>query len=208
MKLGSITMILRVSKSQWHGSTLGHRLPQMKRQRVECSREVLAMIREDEERFYARLVTCDETWLHNYDPESKQESMAWKHAGSPATRKFKVVKSAGKVMASVFWDKDGILLIDYMPHKTTITGKYYADLLVQLRAAIKEKRRGKLARGVMLLQDNAPVHTSHIAQASLRECKFVQVPHPPYSPDLAPSAFFLFPNLKKHLRGQIGRAQV
>ena len=147
-------------------------------------------------------MTCDETWLHYHDPESKQESMEWKHHGSPATRKFKVQKSAGKVMASVFWDKDGLLLINYLQSHRTITGKYYSDLLVQLREAIKKKRRGKLARGVIFLQDNAPVHTSRVAQAALRDCGFQLLPHPPYSPDLAPSDFFLFGKLKKHLCGR------
>ena len=122
--------------------------------------------------------------------------MEWKHHCSPATRKFKVQKSVRKVMASVFWDKDGLLLIDYLPPHTTITDKYYSDLLVQLREAIKKKRRRKLAHGVIFLQDNAPVHTSRVAQATLRDCGFQLVPHPPYSPDLAASDFFLFRKLK------------
>ena len=40
-----------------------------------------------------------------------------------------------------------------------------------------------------------------IAQAAIRECKFEQLNHPPYSPDLAPSDYYLFRNLKSHLRG-------
>jgi hypothetical protein len=71
-------------------------------------------------------VTGDETWVHHYDPETKQESMQWTHQGSPPPKKFKVQKSAGKIMATVFWDIEGILLIEYMPHKTTITGASYA----------------------------------------------------------------------------------
>ena len=59
-----------------------------------------------------------------------------------------------------------------------------------------------LRRGVYLLHDNAPAHTSNIAQAAIHECGFNKVPHPPYSPDLAPSDYHLFPNLKQHLRGR------
>ena len=84
---------------------------------------------------------------------------------------------------------------------TSITGEYYANVIKQLRVAIKEKRRGKLAAGVLLLHDNAPVHKSRVAQAAIRECKFEQLNHPPYSPDLAPSDYYLFRNLKSHLRG-------
>ena len=134
-----------------------------------------------------RLVTGDETWLHHWDPDTKKESVQWKHPGSPPPKKFRTQPSASKVMATVFWDSKGIILIDYKPAGTSITGEYYANVIKQLRVAIKEKRRGKLAAGVLLLHDNAPVHKSRVAQVAIRECKFEQLHHPPYSPDLAPS---------------------
>ena len=84
---------------------------------------------------------------------------------------------------------------------TSITGEYYANVIKQLRVAIKEKRMGKLAAGVLLLHDNAPVHKSRVAQAAIRECKFEQLNHPPNSPDLVPGDYYLFRNLKSHLRG-------
>ena len=99
-------------------------------------------------------------------------------------------------MATLFWDSKGIILIDYNLAGTSITGEYYANVIKQLRVAIKEKRRGKLAAGVLLLHDNAPVHKSRVAQAAIRECKFEQLNHPPYSPDLAPSDYYLFRNLR------------
>jgi len=96
-----------------------------------------------------RLVTMDETWLYHYDPETKQQWMEWRHRGSPCPRKFQVQKSAGKVIASIFWDQDGILLIDYLPKGQTISAEYYSCLLVQLKDILKEKRRGagRLPRG-------------------------------------------------------------
>jgi len=100
-----------------------------------------------------------------------------------------------------FGDSKGLLLIDYLPPKTTMNGQYYASLLLKLRDAIQEKRRGMLMRGVWLLHDNAPIHKSMIAQQAVRDCGFVQLDHPAYCPDLAPSDYFLFCNLKSHLRG-------
>ena len=173
-----------------------------KADRVEASRELLAYYESDPDGFCSRIVTGDETWLHHWDPESKQESMQWKHVDSPPPRKFRSQPSAGKIMATIFWDSSGVLLIDYMAHKTTITGQYYAGLINQLREAIKEKRRGKLSKGVLLLHDNAPVHASRVAQAAIQQCGFEQLSHPPYSPDLAPSDFYLFRLLKKELRGK------
>ena len=175
---------------------------EMKQNRLATSIENLRMIKEDYELFLSRIITGDETWLHHYDPESKQESMQWKHPSSPTPLKCKVQSSAGKIMATIFWDCDGILLIDYMPHKVTITGVYYAELLRKLRKAVKEKRRGKLSRIPLLLHDNAPAHRSHVGAAAVRECGFEELKHPASSPDLAPSDYHLFPDLKKHLRGQ------
>jgi hypothetical protein len=84
-----------------------------KQRRVEISQQFLELCEGQEEEIIQRIVTGDETWIHHYDPESKQESMQWKHKGSPPPKKFKVQHSAGKVMATVFWDSEGILLINH-----------------------------------------------------------------------------------------------
>jgi hypothetical protein len=61
--------------------------------------------------------------------------------------KFVVQKSAGKFLASIFWDEDVILLIDFHPNGQTINAEYYSSLLVQLKDILKEKRRGKITKG-------------------------------------------------------------
>ena len=114
----------------------------------------------------------------------------------------KVSQSAGNLMATVFWDWEGIILIYYKEKWRNITGEYHLSILNQLKEAIKEKCRGKLAKGVLLLQDNAPVHKSTVGMVALHTHGFESLVHLPYSPDLAPSDFHLFPNLKKELRGR------
>ena len=74
---------------------------------------------------------------------------------------------------------------------------YYANLLDQLRPAIREKRRGKLSKGVLLQQNNARVHTCKVAMDAVERIGYELIRHPAYLPDLAPSDFFLFPNLNK-----------
>lgn len=177
--------------------------PEMKRVRVQTSVENLRLYRANPEEFCCRYVTMDETWAHHFDPETKQQSMQWKHTCSPVTFKFRQVASAGKVMASVFWDIEGVLMIDYMEQGKTVTGAYYATLINQLRSTIKQKRRGKLSRGILLHHDNAPAHTSHVAMAAIRDCGFQLLSQPPYSPDLAPSDYHLFRYLKDSLRGRV-----
>jgi len=58
-----------------------------------------------------------------------------------------VQKSAGKVLAPIFWDQDGILLIDYLQKDRTVNAEHDSSLLVQLEDILKEKRRGKFTKG-------------------------------------------------------------
>ena len=82
-------------------------------------------------------------------PGDKAKSMEWRHSSSPCPKKFRVEKSAGKVLASIFWDQDGILLIDYLPKGQTTNTEYYSSLLVQLKDILKEKRCGKVTKGAL-----------------------------------------------------------
>jgi len=111
-----------------------------------------------------------------------------------------VQKSAGKILASIFGDQDGILLIDYLPKDQTINAEYYSSLLVQLKDILKEKRRGKVIKGVFFLHDNASAHRALATQKKLAYLVLKCLDHPPYSPDLAPSDYHLFPGLKKQLK--------
>jgi len=171
-------------------------------ERVTCSTSLLNLMQANEELFLHRLVTGDETWVHHYDPETQAEARVWMGHGDSVPERPRMSRSAGKVMMTIFWDVNGPLLIDFLPHKMTVTGEYYAELLARLRCAIKAERRGKLTSGVLLLHDNAPVHRSRVATAALRDCGFEQLDHPAYSPDLSPCDYFLFSNLKRDLRGR------
>jgi len=103
---------------------------------------------------------------------------------------------------SIFWNQDGILVIDYLPKGQTINAKYYSSLLVQLKDILKEKRSGKFTKGVLFLHDNAPAHSALPTPKKLAYLGFQCLDHPSYSPDLAPSAYHLFPGLKKQLKGR------
>ena len=71
---------------------------------------------------------------------------------------------------------------------------------MQLKDIFKEKRRGKVTKGVLFLHDNAPSHQALATQKKLAYLGFQYLDHPPYSPDLAPSDYHLFSGLKKQLR--------
>jgi len=112
-----------------------------------------------------------------------------------------VQNSGGKFLASIFWDQDGILLIDCLPKGQTINVEYYTSLLVQLKDTLKERCRGKVTKGVLFLHDSAPTHWALATQKKLACLGFQCLDHPPYSLDLAPLDYHLFPGLKKQLKG-------
>jgi len=64
---------------------------------------ILEFSRHDPNDFLSRLVTMDKTSLYHCDPETKQQSMKWRHSGSLCSKKFRVQKSAGKVLALIFF---------------------------------------------------------------------------------------------------------
>jgi len=99
----------------------------------------------------------------------RQSNIQWSGsiAAHPAPKKFRVQKSAGEVLASIFWDQDGVLLIDYLPKGQTTNAEYYLSLLVQLKDILKEKRCGKFTKGVLFLHDNAPAHPALATQKKL-----------------------------------------
>lgn len=170
--------------------------------RLEVCQRHTARFAKEGDAFLSRIVTCDETWVHHYTPESKQASMEWRRKGEGAPVKAKTRLSAGKVLSTVFFDRRGILLIDFLHERRTINAAYYCELLNEVRAAYRRKRRDQPIREVILLHDNARPHTAALTVSKLREMHWTQLDHPPYSPDLSPCDFHLFGPLKEALGGQ------
>ena len=82
--------------------------------RLVMSEANFARFEADPDRFVEHSLTQNECLVHHFEPVTQRQSMQWKHSISPAPKKAKVVSSAGKVMASVFWDAKGIVFIDYL----------------------------------------------------------------------------------------------
>jgi len=141
----------------------------------------LERYKRDGNAFLDQIVTGDETWISHNTPTRKRRSMEWHHAQSPKRpRKFKQTASARKLMASVFWDHQGILLVDFMPCNTTINADAYCATLRHLCQAIQNRRRGKLSRGIVLIDDNARPHIARQTQTLLHDAfHWDTFDHPP-----------------------------
>ena len=93
--------------------------------------------------------------------------------------------SAGKVLASVFWDVQGILFINYLEQERTINSECYIALLVCLKEEIAKKLSQIRKKKVFFHQNKALCHKSIAMMAKLHELHFESFPQPPHSPDLA-----------------------
>jgi hypothetical protein len=100
----------------------------------------------------------DGTWIRIYDPETKEQCKKWRHCGSSRPEEFKTQSSSSKVVASVFWDKCGILLVDCLEKDAVITAKNYVALLDELNQRFVSIHRGKLSKEILFLQDSAAPH--------------------------------------------------
>jgi len=89
----------------------------------------------------------------------RQSNSQWSgDIAAHSAQKFRVQKSAGIFLASIFWEPDGILLTDYLPKGHTINAEYYSSLLMQFKDILQEKLPGKITMGFFFLHDNASAH--------------------------------------------------
>lgn len=159
----------------------------------------------DEDTFTARIVTGDETWVSVFEPETKNESRQWQEKGEQRPQKAIKSRSRKKSMLTVFFNVDGIVLIQFTRPPGTIDTDSYCATLALLKERIRRKRPHLWTNPdtkFLLHHDNALAHMATRTLAKIGQWGIEMVPHPPYSPDLAPCDFALFPKLKSLLRGR------
>jgi len=178
--------------------------PEQKEHRVAICQE-LRQRAVDDPSFMSRVITGDESWAYGYDPETKQQSSQWKSPGSPRPKKARQSRSATKSMLIVFFDIRGIVHHEFVPEGQTENAEFYCNVLRCLREDIRRKRPELWCAGNWLLHDdNAPSHGALVTREFLAHKGIITLPHPPYSPDLAPCDFFLFPKMKLQLSQSAG----
>jgi hypothetical protein len=104
-------------------------------------------------------------------------------------------QKARKLMATVFWDKTGLLMVEFMQQGTTIRSALYCETLKNCVVQFR-KMYGMLTSGVVLLHDDARPHTAARTGALLRHFNWELFDHTPYSPDVTQSDRHLFTYLK------------
>ncbi len=170
--------------------------------------ENLALIRENLEENLARIITTDKTWIATFEPKTKKQSSAWILPNEDPPQKARRQRGQQKTMMTLFLDFQGTVHCEFLQPGDTIRSEDYCETLSRMKESVRWKRPHLWARKedschtFLLHQDNASPHTSVFTLAKLGEWGVDLLAHPPYSPDLAPCDFAMFPKVKEQLRGR------
>lgn len=170
---------------------------EQKKERVRICQENLAKFETGTWR-KGDIVTADETWIYLRKIDS---GGVWEREGERPPTSVRRRTHEPKSMFCIFIMTNGPILIHQVPRGQSIDGSYYrVNCLEKLVEEIRKKRPVKKTHGIKLHFDNAPPHRNSIVNNYLAERSFTVIPHPAYSPDLAPCDFWLFGFIKHQLK--------
>jgi [histone H3]-lysine36 N-dimethyltransferase SETMAR len=151
--------------------------------------------------FLHRIITGDEKWIHYNNLKRKK---SWGPPGHASTLTAKPNIHGAKLMLCIWWDQKGVVYYELLKPNETITGERYQQQLMQLSRALKVKRPEYAKRHdkVIFQHDNARPHVARIVKDTLEALNWDVLPHPPYSPDIAPSDYHLFRSMTHGLAEQ------
>lgn len=115
--------------------------------RVVIYQRLLNRYEAEPGKFFSCILTYDKSRVHHYTPETKRSNMNWRIKNEAGPLKAKTLLSAGKILATVFWDFKVIVYVYFLFLRRSVNATYYCELLV--------KKIGIFIRNVLLLHDDA-----------------------------------------------------
>jgi len=183
---------------------------EQKANRLEICQDLLGRL-EIEPNFLHNVITGDESWVCDYNLETKRQSEECHTKSSPHPKKAHMSRTRVKTMIIVFFDSRGIVHKEFVPPGQTVNHAFYKYVLERLRKWVQQVQTD-IADNWVLHHNNAPAHTALSIREILAKENIPVLPHPPYSPDLALCNFYVFPKLKSKLKGHhfgtIGNIQI
>jgi len=147
--------------------------------------------------FFDRLITGDEKWVLYVNSKRDRQWLNPNQAPLPTVKSGRYPK---KVLLCVWWDIHGIVYWELLDDKRTINAELYSQQLEKLRQNIRSSLLSR--KGVILQHDNARPHTARLTREKIQKLGWEVLPHPPYSPDISPSDYYLFRSLQHYLDGK------
>ncbi len=177
---------------------------EQKQKRLTWCKFMKEKFREGQFKLVWDILTGDETWIYQFDPETKHQSTVCVFEGEDPPMKCRRSRSENKKMIASFFMRSGHIELVVLEDRCTVNAEWYTEICLDLVfEAVTNKRPATGTRGLLLHHDNASAHTAAQAIDFLAEHGIQLVTHPPYSPDLAPCDYFLFPKCKERLCGQM-----
>ena len=171
--------------------------PQQAKRRVHTCHQLIGNPMDD--RFIRKIVTCDEK-------VSITATLAPGNSGSarvnlPKSRS--KIGSASKVMLCVWWNFEGVIRWEFVPNGRSVDADLNYQQFERVREILRRRYPAIVNRNrVLLQQDNARSQTARTTKTKIQELGGIELlPHPAYSPDLAPSDYYLFRSMVHFLRG-------
>ncbi|UYV68422.1 hypothetical protein LAZ67_5004284 [Cordylochernes scorpioides] len=165
-----------------------------------CTCELL-LKRQNRKGFLHRIVTRDEKWIHYDNPKRRK---LWVKPGHASTSTAKPNIHGKKLMLCIWWDQLGVIYYERLQPNETITGERYQQQLMRLSRALKIKRPlyAKRHDKVIYQHYNARPHVAKVVKETLEALQWDVLPHPLYSPDIAPSDYHMFCSMTHGLAEQ------
>ena len=133
-------------------------------------------------------------------PKERQIIKQWRSKTQKRPVVCKRQKSAKKVIYTIFFNSCGPVVQIASETGKSITGKFYKDVVLKKEKKFyKKKRLSVVLKGTFMLHDNAPAYKYKVVVDFLDKEKVKVIKHPPYSPDLSPCDFFLFPRPQENV---------
>ena len=187
---------LKKITSRW----VPHQLSEENRkERVRICKENLAKFKENKWRL-ADVVTGDQSWFYLRQVGKKQSNKSWVGEGEKPRTVVKRDRFEPKWMFTIFFRTTGVIHISYLKKGETVNNKSYINnCLKPLVKSLNEQRPICGTKNIKFHHDNARPHIHSDVINYINRQDMVIMDHPPYSPDLAPSDFWLFNNIKERL---------
>ena len=186
---------LKYKKTRW----VPHALTTTQRDlRAVLSAQLLTILKEGRRTNFHFLITGDESWFfYTSSPRG-----VWLPEEAQPLEAQRPSHYSKKIMITIFWGVDGPVLVEILPDGQRWTAEYFIETVVPKLVSSEAYKRSKAQKQRFVLHmDNAPIHTADKVIQCLEQHNITIAPHPPYSPDLAPSDFYLFGKLKELARG-------
>ena len=175
---------------------------EQKQSRARFALQVIEKYDKCDRRRLEEIVTFDETWIYHFQPDSKAKNKVWVSSEGDRPVIARRCKTSNRMLYAIFFDLKGPVLQIPVLKGSSVTGKFYRESVLTQLVDFYQKRRPRTGVcGIKLLHDNAPAHKSATVQEYQKESGLNVLDHPPYSPDLSPCDFWLFPRLKEMLAG-------